>query len=101
MVPVSLSLIGAKLHGVTHVFLGWFGPRGLASILFAFLVVDGGVPGRDHILSAVVVTVLMSVYLHGASAWPASKAYGHACDTKRDEAMEEWMPAPDLPTRLK
>jgi hypothetical protein len=40
------------------------------------------------------------VYAHGVSAWPGSKAYARHCDAKRDEAEQEWMPAPDLPTRI-
>ena len=68
--------------------------------LFAFLVVEEGVPGRDEILLVVVVTVLISVYAHGLTAWPGSKAYGSFCDMQKDHAKEEWMPAPELPTRL-
>ncbi len=100
MVPVSLSLLGAGLKPLSHVFLGWFGPRGLASILFAFLVVEEGVPGRDEMLLVVVVTVLISVYAHGLSAWPGSKAYASFCETQKEQAEAEWMPAPELPTRL-
>lgn len=100
MVPVSLSLVGSKLRRFTHVFMGWFGPRGLASILFAFLVLEEGVPGRDLILVVVVITVLMSVYAHGVTAWPASKAYARVCETERHETMEEFMPVAELPTRL-
>jgi NhaP-type Na+/H+ or K+/H+ antiporter len=100
MAPVSLSLVGAELRPFTHVFLGWFGPRGLASILYAFLVLEENVPGRDQILVIVVLTVAISVYAHGVSAWPGSKAYARHCDAKRDEAEQEWMPAPDLPTRI-
>ncbi len=100
MVPVSLSLIGSRLQFFTHLFLGWFGPRGLASILFAFLVLEEGVPGRDHILLVVVITVLMSVYAHGVTAWPASKAYARVCERKRHDAMEEFMPVAELPPRI-
>jgi hypothetical protein len=48
----------------------------------------------------VVITVLMSVYAHGVTAWPASKAYARVCETERHETMEEFEPVAELPTRL-
>jgi NhaP-type Na+/H+ or K+/H+ antiporter len=100
MLPVSLSLLGTGLRPMSHVFLGWFGPRGLASILFAFLVLEEGVPGRDEMLLVVVLTVLISVYAHGVTAWPGSKVYGSLCEARKAEAPAEWAEVHDLPTRL-
>jgi NhaP-type Na+/H+ or K+/H+ antiporter len=73
MVPVAVALIGARFAPSTVAFIGWFGPRGIASIVFLILGLDGladaGVPSGP--LSAVVAwTVLLSVVLHGLSAEP-------------------------------
>lgn len=100
MIPVALSLLGSKLMPLSYGFLGWFGPRGLASILFAFIVLEEQVPEHDAILKIVVATVLLSVFAHGATAWPGSKVYGRICETRRNEAPEEWTRVPELPTRI-
>lgn len=76
MLPVALSLIGSGIRGPTYWFLGWFGPRGIASILFALLVVEPMLPHADTILAVVTITVLLSVFLHGMTAAPLARAYG-------------------------
>jgi NhaP-type Na+/H+ or K+/H+ antiporter len=80
MVPVALSLLGSKLDWVTIGFIGWFGPRGIASILYLliFLAEVGG-RGHERMLSVIVLTVLLSVFAHGLSAVPLSKRYGAFC----------------------
>jgi sodium/hydrogen antiporter len=70
MVPVLLSLVGTGMSVGSKLFIGWFGPRGLASIVFGIIVVDAGVPGRESIAATVVCTVLLSIFLHGATANP-------------------------------
>lgn len=76
MLPVALSLLGAGVRPATVLFLGWFGPRGLASILFALLVVDAlGAHEHGHLLPIVWLTVLLSIVLHGVSANPLAGAY--------------------------
>ncbi len=76
MVPVGLSMVGSSLERPTLAYLGWFGPRGLASLVFAVtIVLDSGLPGTDLIVLVVSVTVGISVYLHGATAWPGSIRY--------------------------
>ena len=76
MLPVCLSLLGAKLRPPTWLFIGWFGPRGLASILFALLMLDRfQLKGMGEIFSVVVVTVFFSVFAHGVSAAPLARAY--------------------------
>jgi NhaP-type Na+/H+ or K+/H+ antiporter len=81
MVPVALALLGAHLDRDTVWFVGWFGPRGLASIVFLILAVHGleldpaEVAGEVP-YEAVVWTILLSVVLHGISASPLAKAYG-------------------------
>ena len=60
----------------TKLFLGWFGPRGLASILFVVMVIDEQLPGNDTLLAVVTWTVALSVIAHGISAIPLAKIYG-------------------------
>jgi len=77
MIPVGLSLLGTGTELATKSFLGWFGPRGLASILFALIIVDKeSISGGSQIVSIVIVTVLMSIFLHGITANLFSKKYG-------------------------
>ncbi|MGQ7245965.1 cation:proton antiporter [Halomonas sp. V046] len=78
MVPIWLSLTGLGLSRYEKFFLGWFGPRGLASILFALLIYDEyPIPGSDEILACVVLTVMISVVLHGVSAQPMAQRFLH------------------------
>lgn len=76
MVPVAVSLIGAKLDWSTILFIGWFGPRGIASVLYLLLAISAiGFTGNEQLLSIVVLTVAMSVILHGVSAVPFCRKY--------------------------
>jgi NhaP-type Na+/H+ or K+/H+ antiporter len=104
IVPVSLSLLGAGLRWPTHLFLGWFGPRGLASILYIFLVLEeSGLQGGDDIFTVVMCTVLLSIFLHGMTAWPASELYSSHAEKLRDEKPDcaEHMPVEELPVRVR
>ena len=77
MVPVALATIGSGLDRVTVGFVGWFGPRGLASVVFTLIAVDSLVPDQaNRVLAAVTVTVVVSVVAHGVSASPLSSRYG-------------------------
>lgn len=76
MLPVAISMLGRKMDMSTLLFIGWFGPRGIASILYLLLVASTlGIEGHEQALSVIVLTVLLSVFLHGASAVPLSKLY--------------------------
>jgi NhaP-type Na+/H+ or K+/H+ antiporter len=77
MVPVALSLSRSGLSRYSVGFVAWFGPRGLASIVFGVLALDA-LPAADgdQVVSIVVLTVLMSVVLHGLTARPLSLRYG-------------------------
>ena len=70
MLPVFLCLIGTRTSTADKLFIGWFGPRGLATIVFAVLVLDKKLPGDDTIISAAGWTVLLSVIAHGMTANP-------------------------------
>ena len=74
MLPVFLSLLGTKLNTGDKLFMGWFGPRGLASIVFAVIVFNASLPGGDTITITMICTVLFSVILHGVTANPWVKA---------------------------
>ena len=77
MLPVALSMLGMKLGLATIAFLGWFGPRGLASLLFGLLILeDLHVAQAEFIQTVVATTVLLSVVLHGITAAPFSKQLG-------------------------
>lgn len=104
MVPVSLSLFGTGLHAPTHVFLGWFGPRGLASILYIFLVLEeSGLRGRNQIFSVVMCTVLLSIFAHGMSAWSASQWYARHAERHREIEPDaaEHRPVEEMPVRIR
>jgi NhaP-type Na+/H+ or K+/H+ antiporter len=70
MIPVWISLIGTHLDTETKLFIGWFGPRGLASIVFAVIVMQEKLLAQQELVSTVVCTILLSVVLHGITANP-------------------------------
>lgn len=89
MIPVAISLIGVKLQPLTVGFLGWFGPRGLASLLFGLLLVTNeNLTMTDDLFAVIVVTILGSVLLHGISAAPLSAAYGRWVEREREMMAE-------------
>lgn len=76
MLPMWLSMAGSGLSSYEKLFLGWFGPRGLASILFALLILERfEIPGGEEILACVVLTVILSIVLHGVSANPLAARF--------------------------
>ncbi len=100
MIPVALSLLGAGLRPASVAFLGWFGPRGLASILFALLVVEEGRLASGPFLETVVMlTVLASTVLHGLTAYPLARRFGEY-STAMDKNSAEHADAPELPVRI-
>jgi NhaP-type Na+/H+ or K+/H+ antiporter len=70
MVPVLISLIKTELTGKEKIFISWFGPRGLASIVFAIIIFDIGLPHIGTIILTAACTILLSIVLHGFSANP-------------------------------
>jgi NhaP-type Na+/H+ or K+/H+ antiporter len=87
MLPVALSLIGAGLDRPSVGFIGWFGPRGIASILYLIMVVGKlGAQKLEYVLSVVVLTVLMSVFAHGVTAVPLAGAFGRYLSGKSKQA---------------
>ncbi len=98
MVPVALSLMRSGLSPVSVAYFGWFGPRGLASILYLLLIVDQMelTPGST-VYDAVVVTVCLSILLHGVTASPLAGAYARYISRHKAEA--EQLPTGSFATR--
>jgi NhaP-type Na+/H+ or K+/H+ antiporter len=77
MLPVAISLIGTNMNMDSILFMGWFGPRGLASIVLALVALElvPEFPGMNTFILTVSITVLLSIVLHGITALPFSKLY--------------------------
>ena len=98
MIPIALSVAGAGLRLPTQLFLGWFGPRGLASILFVLLILEKTeMLHRDELLSITVITVALSALLHGVTAAPFARLYGRLA--ARMGECEENRPVTEMPLR--
>jgi NhaP-type Na+/H+ or K+/H+ antiporter len=96
MVPVALATLGAGLDRNTVLFVGWFGPRGLASLVFALLALEELGAGADEAVAVIAVTVFLSVLAHGLSAGPLAARYGKAAAARGPESGG---PVGDLPVR--
>jgi NhaP-type Na+/H+ or K+/H+ antiporter len=101
MVPVALALVGCRFQPATVAFIGWFGPRGLASIVFMIIAVEGLHGGRQDtnlVVAAIGWTVLLSVVLHGISAVPLARRYGERiAATSGDIPEREHSDEPESP----
>lgn len=94
MIPVAIAMIGTNARPPTVLFLGWFGPRGLASIVFGVVVVEAaGLPHTSELVIALTVTVALSVLVHGITAAPLARRY--AAWYGRSAAPMESVPTPD------
>lgn len=106
MVPVALALQGAGLDRPSVVFIAWFGPRGLASVVFVLLAVEElGVssPAVTETVAAAVLTVVLSVVLHGITAGPGGRSYvhhEHAQTETPPPARRQALAAPTLPADI-
>jgi NhaP-type Na+/H+ or K+/H+ antiporter len=91
MLPVALSLYRTHLRSISLLFAGWFGPRGLASIVLGLIVVAEAplLSGRDEIELVVASTVLLSVLLHGVTAAPLSAVYARRVEGMAADAPEK------------
>ena len=95
MLPVALSLLGSGLDRATVLFVGWFGPRGLASLVFALIALEEAGPAAEDAVAVIALTVLLSVLAHGVSASPLASRYGRS----RGSARPDPAPAPAIPVR--
>ena len=80
MLPVAVALLGTHLSRATVLFMGWFGPRGLASIVLALVYLEHHAehPGENTIRLAAIATVMLSIFLHGLTARPGIDLYTKA-----------------------
>ena len=102
MLPVAISMIGMKLKPTTVLFMGWFGPRGIASILYILLVVDTEeIVGKEMIFDIAVLTIFLSVIAHGISAAPLAEKYGARITQliNKGSADAEAASVPEVPIR--
>jgi NhaP-type Na+/H+ or K+/H+ antiporter len=90
MIPVAIALIGTRLSPATVVFMGWFGPRGLASIVLGLVYLEEGMylPGESTTRLAVIVTVALSIFAHGLSATPGINLYARKIAALGPDAPE-------------
>jgi sodium/hydrogen antiporter len=102
MLPVALAMVGTGMRRVTVWFLGWFGPRGLASIVFVLILLEETeLPERSLMLTVVTWTVAASVYAHGLTAWPAATRYAdwYHAHHEHHGIMPESIPVTEQRTR--
>jgi NhaP-type Na+/H+ or K+/H+ antiporter len=98
MVPVLAALTGARLDWATSLLVAWFGPRGLASVVFALLALEElGRPAAGRAVAVITVTVVLSIVAHGATAEPLARRYANRL--ARPEAGNTAAQPPDVPDR--
>ncbi|MBE9170550.1 cation:proton antiporter [Pleurocapsales cyanobacterium LEGE 06147] len=100
---VAISTIGMKLRGETLVFLGWFGPRGVASVLYGLLVLEEtAIQGSSVIFTTMVITVLISIFAHGITAFLGANWYGDRIDQleAKQPELPELKSVREMPVRL-
>ena len=96
MVPVAIALLGARARLPTLGFLAWFGPRGLASIVFAVIVIEESqLPHENLIVLAIYLTVGLSVFAHGLTAAPLADRYA---DWFERHPPDQTQPMESIPT---
>jgi len=90
MLPVAVALAGTRLSRASVLFMGWFGPRGLASIVLGLVYLEQEMkfPGESTIRQAVILTVVVSIFVHGLSAMPGIGAYARRIATLKPGAPE-------------
>jgi len=99
MLPVAIACAGLGLDRRTVAFIGWFGPRGLASVIFALLAFDTlRAADGNRMLAAVTITVVLSVVAHGVTASPFAARYGAAVAEFHPHGPEN-EPSPELAPR--
>ena len=98
MVPVAIAMLRSRARLPTLGFLGWFGPRGLASIVFAVIVIEeSNLPHEHLIVLAIYLTVGLSVLAHGLTAAPLADRYARWYERTRATTLP---PMESVPTEL-
>ncbi|MDW5378248.1 cation:proton antiporter [Halomonas sp. HP20-15] len=100
-VATAIALLGSGLSSASVGFIGWAGPRGLASIVYAVLIAEtAGVPGAELVFAVAAWTILLSIYLHGLSAAPLSRWYGSHSRRAHHASAPEHQHTAELPLSL-
>ncbi|MBL8148023.1 MAG: cation:proton antiporter [Anaerolineae bacterium] len=87
MIPVYLALRGTGLRSDTRLIMGWFGPRGLASVIFSLMAIEAleGAGKETHLLASIAAwTILLSVLAHGLSAKPLAAWFARRLPAEAD-----------------
>lgn len=103
IIPVAISLIGKGLSAPSILYVGWFAPRGAASILYVLLVVDKhNLSGESIIFNITTLTVLLNIFLHGLTAVPGANAYAASLEkTPMESKGSEMKEVRQIPTRTR
>ncbi len=99
LIAVGMSLIRSKVKPITTAFLGWFGPRGVASILYIFTVMDEDLAGETLIYNVVMLTVMISIFAHGITAAPLANWYAKRVEAVVEPEGTEMAMVPEMPLR--
>jgi NhaP-type Na+/H+ or K+/H+ antiporter len=100
MLPVALAMQGTGARRPTVAFLGWFGPHGLASIVFAVILLEeAALPHLRTLLLAITITIAVSVYAHGLSAGPVTERYVRWWKSHPRDAMPAMESVASTPSR--
>ena len=102
MLPVLLAMLGTGARKPTLAFLGWFGPRGLASIVFAVILLDEAeLPHLRSLLLAIAATIALSVFVHGVTARPLTERYVRWWTSHPRDALPQMESTPAEEHRLR
>lgn len=100
MIPVALAMAGSSSRPRTVTFLGWNGPRGLASMVLASLVVESSqLPTADLVITIAMITVGVSVFAHGVTSWAGSEMYADWYE--ESSVVDEGQPTEGVPQRFR
>ncbi|MEM7595637.1 MAG: cation:proton antiporter [Cyanobacteria bacterium P01_A01_bin.83] len=103
IIGVAIATSNLKLQLDSTLFVGWFGPRGIASLIYGLLILEKeNLPGKELIFTTMVITVLMSVFAHGLTAFPGVSWYANRISNKKHlhSSMPEMKPVKEMPVRL-
>ena len=100
MLPVAIALLGAGFDRYSVAFIGWFGPRGLASVIFALIALEDLHGAGAEVVAVISLTILVSVLAHGFSAVPLANRFASAAPTPLgpSTANSESVQVPGEPT---
>lgn len=103
ILAVAIAFRGLKLQLDSTLFVGWFGPRGIASVVYGLLILEHqGLANSKLMFTTMAVTVSLSIFAHGMTAFPGAIWYANRIDRKQDihDRMPEMNPVAELPVRL-